>query len=107
MIVLDTDHLSLLEWREKQQTQRLRQRLHGQRAVLRQHGQRVLRYAARTAVGGALTIAVPKHAAALPAYASSTGKACGACHTNPAGGGARTAYGDAFAANGHKPPGKK
>jgi mono/diheme cytochrome c family protein len=59
------------------------------------------------AIGGALTIAVPKPATALPAYASSTGKACGACHTNPAGGGARTAYGDAFAANGHKPPAKK
>jgi len=27
MIVLDTDHLSLLEWREKQQTQRLQDRL--------------------------------------------------------------------------------
>ena len=62
---------------------------------------------AALAVGGALTIAAPKSADALPAYAAQTGKACGACHTNPAGGGPRTAYGDAFAANGHKPPGKK
>ena len=62
---------------------------------------------AALAVGGALKIAVPKPAAALPAYAASTGKACGACHTNPAGGGPRNAYGDAFAANGHKLPGKK
>ena len=59
------------------------------------------------AVGGALTIAVPKPAAALPAYAASTGKACGACHANPAGGGPRNAFGEAFAANGHKLPGKK
>jgi mono/diheme cytochrome c family protein len=59
------------------------------------------------AAGGALTIAAPKSATALPAYAASTGKACGACHTNPAGGGPRNAYGDAFAANGHKLPGKK
>jgi hypothetical protein len=59
------------------------------------------------AIGGALTIAAPKPAAALPAYAASTGKACGACHVNPAGGGPRNAFGDAFAANGHKLPAKK
>jgi mono/diheme cytochrome c family protein len=59
------------------------------------------------ALTGALTIAAPKSADALPAYAASTGKACGACHQNPAGGGARNAYGDAFAANGHKLPAKK
>ena len=62
---------------------------------------------ATLAVGGVLTITAPKPAAALPAYAASTGKACGACHTNPAGGGPRNAYGDAFAANGHKLPAKK
>jgi mono/diheme cytochrome c family protein len=59
------------------------------------------------AAAGMLTIAAPKSATALPAYAASTGKACGACHTNPAGGGPRNAFGDAFAANGHKLPGKK
>jgi len=58
-------------------------------------------------VGGALTIAIPKSATALPAYSASTGKACGACHQNPAGGGPRNAFGEAFAANGHKLPGKK
>jgi mono/diheme cytochrome c family protein len=62
---------------------------------------------AALAAGGALTIAAPKSAGALPAYATSTGKACGACHQNPAGGGARTTFGDAFAANGHKVPAKK
>lgn len=58
-------------------------------------------------VGAALTITIPKPATALPAYSSSTGKACGACHQNPAGGGSRNAFGEAFAANGHKLPGKK
>ena len=63
--------------------------------------------AAAAVIGGALMVAVPKSAEALPAYAASTGKACGACHTNPAGGGPRNAFGEAFAANGHKLPGKK
>jgi hypothetical protein len=63
--------------------------------------------AAALAVGGVLVIAAPKPAAALPAYAASTGKACGACHANPAGGGPRNAFGEAFAANGHKLPAKK
>ena len=58
--------------------------------------------AAAAIIGGALTVGVPKPAQALPAYAASTGKACGACHTNPAGGGPRNAFGEAFAANGHK-----
>jgi mono/diheme cytochrome c family protein len=62
---------------------------------------------AALAVGGAVAIAVPKPAAALPAYAAQTGKACGACHQNPAGGGPRNAFGEAFAANGHKLPEKK
>jgi mono/diheme cytochrome c family protein len=62
---------------------------------------------AALAVGGALTIVAPKSAQALPAYAAATGKACGACHQNPAGGGPRNAFGEAFAANGHKLPAKK
>ena len=62
---------------------------------------------ATLAVGGALAIAAPEPAAALPAYAAQTGKACGACHQSPAGGGPRNAFGEAFAANGHKLPEKK
>ncbi len=62
---------------------------------------------AALAVGGLLTIAASKPATALPAYAAATGKACGACHVNPAGGGPRNAFGEAFAANGHKLPAKK
>ena len=48
-----------------------------------------------TAVLAAL---LPATAFALPAYAAATGQACSVCHVNPAGGGARTAKGQAFAA---------
>ncbi len=33
---------------------------------------------------------------AKPEYAAQTGKACGACHSNPAGGGKLTAAGEKF-----------
>jgi hypothetical protein len=49
----------------------------------------------------------PQPASATPAYASQTGLACGRCHVSAAGGGPRTAFGNAFAANGHKVPGAK
>jgi len=49
----------------------------------------------------------PQSADALPAYAQQTGLACGRCHVNPAGGGARTAFGNAFLKNGHKVPAAK
>jgi hypothetical protein len=41
-------------------------------------------------------------ATATPAYAAQTKLACGACHANPAGGGALTARGKKFQDNGHK-----
>ena len=55
---------------------------------------------------GLAAFASPQPADALPAYAKQTGLSCGRCHVNPAGGGARTAFGNAFAANGHKVPAK-
>jgi hypothetical protein len=58
-------------------------------------------------LGGTITLVAPSPAVALPAYAAQTGLPCGRCHVNPAGGGPRTAFGKAFAANGHKLPGKK
>ena len=58
-------------------------------------------------VAGLATLAVPRTADALPSYAQQTGLACGRCHVSPAGGGARTAFGNAFAANGHKVPAGK
>ncbi len=45
-----------------------------------------------------VALALPATIFALPNYASATGQACGACHVNPAGGGALTATGTAFAA---------
>ena len=56
-------------------------------------------------VGAVSTTSGP--AVALPAYAQQTGLACGRCHVNPAGGGPRTKFGQAYAANGHQVPGKK
>jgi hypothetical protein len=51
---------------------------------------------------GLVTFAAPRPAVALPAYAQQTHLACGRCHVSPAGGGQRTAFGNAFLANGHK-----
>ena len=42
---------------------------------------------------------------ALPIYAQETGLLCKQCHVNPRGGGPRTPFGRAFAANGHRLPG--
>ena len=53
---------------------------------------------------GLAGVVVPRPAGALPSYAQQTGMACGRCHVSPAGGGPRTAFGNAFAANGHKVP---
>jgi mono/diheme cytochrome c family protein len=50
----------------------------------------------------AIVAFTPRSAEALPAYAQQTGKACGACHKSPAGGGPLTAAGKAFQARGHK-----
>ena len=49
------------------------------------------------------TVAIaPRQAAATPAYAAQTKKACGFCHVNPAGSGPRTPAGTKFEQNGHK-----
>ncbi len=53
-------------------------------------------------LAGAAVTVTPRQAQALPQYAAQTHLACGRCHVNPAGGGPRTAFGKAFAANGHK-----
>ena len=51
----------------------------------------------------AATVAfAPREAAATPAYAQQTGKPCGQCHVNSAGGGKLTSFGSKFQANGHK-----
>lgn len=59
--------------------------------------------AAAILIAGTMSVVVSSQpASALPAYAASTGKACGFCHQNPAGGGALKPEGEKFKANGHK-----
>lgn len=57
--------------------------------------------AAISALVSAASLVSPP-AQALPAYARRTGLPCGQCHVNPQGGGRRTAFGRAFARNGHR-----
>jgi hypothetical protein len=58
--------------------------------------------AAALLIAGALAVTASRPANATPAYAQQTGKACGYCHANPAGGGKLKPAGEKFKANGHK-----
>jgi hypothetical protein len=58
--------------------------------------------AAAILIAGAMSLTISRPATALPAYAQATGKACGFCHQNPAGGGALKPAGEKFKANDHK-----
>ena len=58
--------------------------------------------AAAMLIAGAISLTIIPPASAMPAYAQATGKACGYCHQNPAGGGALKPAGEKFKANGHK-----
>ena len=58
--------------------------------------------AAAMLITGAMSLTITRPASALPAYAQATGKACGYCHQNPAGGGALKPAGEKFKANDHK-----
>jgi len=53
-------------------------------------------------VAGALSVTVSRPANATPQFAQQTGKACGFCHVNAAGGGKLKAAGEKFKANGNK-----
>ena len=69
------------------------------------HGKKIFALVAATIlVGGAMTLLLPRTAAAKPEFAASTGKPCGQCHQNPGGGGQLKPYGEAFKANGFKLP---
>lgn len=57
-------------------------------------------------IAGMAVFLTPRTTQALPIYARQTRLPCSQCHVNPAGGGPRTAFGQAFAANGHRLPGK-
>ena len=58
--------------------------------------------AAALLVAGALAVTGSRPANATPAFAQQTGKACGYCHVNPAGGGKLKPAGEKFKANGNK-----
>lgn len=53
---------------------------------------------------GAVSVVIPRTAVATQQFATQTGKSCADCHTNPQGGGALTAFGEKFKANGNKLP---
>jgi hypothetical protein len=58
--------------------------------------------AAALLIAGTLSVTVSRPASATPAFATATGKPCGQCHQNPAGGGALKPFGEKFKANGNK-----
>lgn len=58
--------------------------------------------AAALLIAGAFSVTVSRPANATPAFAAQTGKPCGQCHVNPAGGGKLKPAGEKFKANGFK-----
>ena len=58
--------------------------------------------AATLLIAGAMSLAAPQQANAKPEFAAQTGKPCGQCHANPAGGGKLKPFGEKFKANGFK-----
>jgi cytochrome c553 len=58
--------------------------------------------AAAILIAGTVSVTVSRQANATPQYATQTGKSCGQCHENPAGGGKLKAAGEKFKANGYK-----
>ena len=60
--------------------------------------------AAAILIAGTLSVTVSRPANATPGFAAETGKACGQCHQNPAGGGKLKPFGEKFKENGNKLP---
>ena len=60
--------------------------------------------AAMILIAGTTSLIISRPANATAAFATQTGKACGQCHENAAGGGKLTPFGEAFKANGNKLP---
>ena len=58
--------------------------------------------AAAGLLAGMMSVTISRPASATPAFAGSTGKPCGFCHQNPAGGGALKPAGQKFKDNGNK-----
>jgi mono/diheme cytochrome c family protein len=60
--------------------------------------------AAAMVIAGAVSLTISRPAVATAQFAAETKQSCAACHTNPQGGGALTALGEKFKANGNKMP---
>jgi mono/diheme cytochrome c family protein len=60
--------------------------------------------AAAMVIAGATSLMISRPAVATAQFAAETKQSCAACHTNPNGGGALTALGEKFKANGNKMP---
>jgi len=58
--------------------------------------------AAAALIAGTLSVTVSRPANATPQFAQQTGKPCGQCHQNPAGGGKLKPFGEKFKENGNK-----
>ena len=71
--------------------------VHAKKAVIFVSG-----IAAALLIACAMSLTVSQQANAKPEFAAQTGKPCGACHANPAGGGKLTAAGEKFKAGGFK-----
>jgi hypothetical protein len=63
--------------------------------------------AAAILIASTMSLIISSPANAKPEFAAQTGKPCGTCHVNPAGGGKNTAFGLKFKANGYKVPKSK
>jgi hypothetical protein len=60
--------------------------------------------AAAAFIAVTMSVTLSQPANATPAFATATGKPCGQCHVNPAGGGKLKPFGEKFKENGNKLP---
>ena len=78
----------------------------GERNNMKVHAKKAFAFvcgiAATIIVVGAMSVMSSQPAAAKPEFAAQTGKPCGTCHENPAGGGKLKSFGEKFKANGFK-----
>jgi hypothetical protein len=58
--------------------------------------------AAAVLIAATLSVTISRPASATPQFATQTGKPCGQCHENPAGGGKLKPFGQRFKENGNK-----
>jgi len=79
-----------------------------ERSTMKVNANKLLVLACGTAtaavIAGAVSLLIAQPVAATVQFGKDTGKSCGDCHTNPQGGGALTAFGEKFKANGNKLP---